>query len=111
MTSSSRPISIRKLRTHSTGGDSSAKLPAGPICEPKPGPTLPTAVSAAEKAVRRSRPQIDRTVVPTRSDRKNRNTKIATLDSVSIEISSSPYFSRCTEWGWITCRKLARTSW
>ena len=52
MNSSSRPSIMAAERIHLAESGSGAKDPAGPMMGPSPGPTLASAVPAAETAVR-----------------------------------------------------------
>lgn len=80
---SSRPSSIPKHSSHLAVSVRLAKLPAGPIVSPRPGPTLAMAVAAAVMDVIKSRPVAAKAMLSRTLHSTNRNRKPMTAWTIS----------------------------
>ena len=84
--SSSRPKSMPAAKSHLAASGSEAKVPAGPIVSPRPGPTLAIADAAPETEVRKSRPSMPRRSASTAKQTTNRKKKPMTEAATASEI-------------------------
>src|SRR5690606_19623955 len=87
---SSRPSSMAKDRIHLAESGTAAKLPAGPIIGPKPGPTLVIEASEPDTQVSRSRPVAASSTVKTAHITKKAAMNSTTARCVSSETGRSP---------------------